>query len=209
MMKLHFGAMGSLGVIVAASFKVFPKALHDVTVQASYPSFDEAWAASERGLGLPLAPAALELFSDCRVLARFLGSREAVNRMVAELAWTPADPSVWAEHSRRGPASWARIAIPRHRLHSTLQALPDGAEWWASPGVGIVHWTIAGGADAVREARSAAESAGGSLALMAAPVALRREVGAWGSPPPTLELMERLKNAFDPGRILNPGRFVV
>jgi FAD/FMN-containing dehydrogenase len=44
---------------------------------------------------------------------------------------------------------------------------------------------------------------------MAAPVALRREVGAWGSPPPTLELMERLKNAFDPGRILNPGRFVV
>ena len=33
MMKLHYGALGSLGVIVAASFKLFPKPLHDVTVE--------------------------------------------------------------------------------------------------------------------------------------------------------------------------------
>ena len=209
MMKLHFGAMGSLGVIVAASFKVFPKALHDVTVEASYPSFEEAWDASEKALELPLAPAALEVFSSSRVLARFLGSRDAVNRMVAELGWATADPSVWADHSRLGPASWGRIAIPRHRLRGTLLALPAGAEWWASPGVGIVHWSMAGGADTVRDARTAAESAGGSLVIMAAPMEMRREVGAWGSRPPTLELMNRLKNAFDPGRILNPGRFVI
>ena len=209
MMKLHFGAMGSLGVIVAASFKVFPKALHDVTVEASYSSFDEAWAASDKAQALPLAPAALELFSSGRVLARFLGSRDAVNRMVADLGWAKADQSAWVEHSRRGPASWARIAIPRHKVSATLRALPAGAEWWASPGVGIVHWSNASDANTVREARSAAESAGGSLVMMAAPVDLRREVGAWGSPPPTLELMERLKNAFDPWRILNPGRFVI
>jgi len=209
MMKLHFGAMGSLGVIVAASFKVFPNALHDMTVEASYPSFDEAWAASERALALPLPPAALELFSSSRVIARFLGSRDAVIRMVSELGWPEADPSTWVEHSRRAPASWARIAIPPHKLGATLKSLPAGDEWWASPGVGIVHWSIAGGAEAVREARSAAESARGSLVMMAAPIELRREVGAWGSPPPTLELMKRLKNAFDPGRILNPGRFVI
>ena len=209
MMKLHFGAMGSLGVIVAASFKVFPNALHDVTVEASHPSFDEAWAASDKAQALPLAPAALELFSSGRVLARFLGSRDAVNRMVAELGWAKADQSAWVEHSRRGPASWARIAIPRHKVSATLRALPAGAEWWASPGVGIVHWSNAIGANTIREARSAAESAGGSLVMMAAPIDLRREVGAWGSPPPTLELMERLKNAFDPWRVLNPGRFVI
>ena len=209
MMKLHLGAMGSLGVIVAASFKVFPNALHDVTVELACASFDEAWAASEMAQSFPMPPAALELLSSGRLIARFLGSKDAVERMVLELGWEKADPSVWVEHSRRGPSTWARIAVPRHKLHATLQSLPAGAEWWASPGVGIVHWSIAGGAETVRDARATAESDGGSLVMMAGPDELRREVGAWGSPPPTLELMKRLKNAFDPDRILNPGRFVI
>jgi glycolate oxidase FAD binding subunit len=209
MMKLHIGAMGSLGVIVAASFKVFPKALHDVTVELACDSMDDAWAASDKAQALPLPPAALELLSSGRLMARFLGSKDAVERMVGELGWMNADPSVWVEHSHRGPSSWARIAVPRHRVHSLLTSLPEGAEWWASPGIGIVNWSIAGGAETVRDARAAAEAAGGSLMMMAGPPELRREVGAWGSSPPTLELMKRLKNAFDPGRTLNPGRFVV
>jgi glycolate oxidase FAD binding subunit len=208
MMKLHLGALGALGVIVAASFKVFPKPLHDVTAEASFGSFDEAWAASEAALALPLPPAALELFSSGRVLARFLGSRDAVVRMIAELGWAEADQSSWEEHSRRAPETWARIALPRHKLHATLRGLPARAEWWASPGVGVVHWSMARG-DTVRDARTAAEAARGSLVLMAAPIEMRREVGAWGTPPPTLELMQRLRTAFDPQRTLNPGRFVV
>ena len=209
MMKLHLGAMGSLGIIVAASFKVFPNALHDVTVDVACPSFDEAWAAGEKAQALALPPAALELLSSGRLMARFLGSRDAVEKMVGELGWNQADPSIWVEHSRRGPSSWARIAVQRRKVHATLTSLPAGSEWWASPGVGIVHWSIDGGIETVRDARTRAEAGGGSLVLIAGPDELRREVGAWGTPPPTLELMMRLKNAFDPGRTLNPGRFVV
>jgi glycolate oxidase FAD binding subunit len=212
MMKLHVGALGSLGVIVAASFKVFPTPLHDVTLEATHESWADALDASDHALALPLAPAALELFSTGRVIARFLGSRDAVDRMVAELGWAKAEQSAWTEHSRRAPETWARIAIPGHKLRSTLEELPSGAEWWASPGVGVVHWSIAGGTgnvDEVRVARVAAESAGGSLVLMAAPDDVRGRLGAWGTPPATLELMQRLKNAFDPHRVLNPGRFVV
>ncbi len=209
LMKLHLGALGSLGVIVASSFKVFPSPLHDVTVGAAHDSIDGAWAAIDQALGLPLAPAALELFSDGRMLARFLGSPNAVNRTVAQLGWSAADPSVWLEHARRAPERWARIAVPPHRLRATLVELPPGAGWWASPGVGIAHWSIATGTQTVRDARSAAESAGGSLVLMAAPREFTLEVGAWGTPPATLELMQSLKTAFDPGHVLNPGRFVV
>jgi glycolate oxidase FAD binding subunit len=209
LMKLHLGALGSLGVIVAASFKVFPSPLHDVTLEAAHDSIDEAWAASERALGLPLVPAALELFSSGRVLARFLGSPDAVNRMVADLGWAKADPSVWLEHSRRAPERWARIAVPRPQLRAIVTKLPAGAEWWASPGVGIAHWSITTAAATVRDARSAAESAGGSLVMMASPHDFTRQVGAWGTPPATLELMRRLKTAFDPGHVLNPGRFVI
>jgi glycolate oxidase FAD binding subunit len=75
--------------------------------------------------------------------------------------------------------------------------------------VGIVNWEIAGGTDEVRAVRAAAEAAGGSLVILAGPEALRREVGAWGTPPATLPVMRRLRDAFDPGRIINPGRFLV
>ncbi len=61
----------------------------------------------------------------------------------------------------------------------------------------------------VKAAREAAERAGGSLVLLAAPVELKRQVGAWGSPPATLEWMRRVRDAFDPGRALSPGRYVV
>ena len=207
LMKLHHGAMGSLGVIVAASFKVFPRPLHDVSVEIMAGSSDEAWAAAERALALPLPPAALELFADGRVLARFLGSPQAVKRMVSELAWKPADASAWSEHSKRGPQSWARIAVPPHALRDLLAALPADAQWWASPGLGIAHWSFE--ADLVPRMRQEAERARGSLVLMAAPADVAARLRAWGTPPPTLELMRRLKHAFDPTGILNPGRFVV
>ena len=57
--------------------------------------------------------------------------------------------------------------------------------------------------------RKLAEAAGGSLVLMSAPDDVKKKVGAWGTPPPTLDVMRRLKDAFDPNHVLNPGRFVV
>ncbi|HXM72225.1 MAG TPA: FAD-binding oxidoreductase [Candidatus Dormibacteraeota bacterium] len=209
MMKLHFGAMGSLGIIVAASFKVFPQPLHDVTVSAIHPSIEDAWQAAERALAMPLAPAALELFPDGRVLARFFGSRDAVNRMVAELRWKQADASVWVEHSRRGLESWARISVPRHALRDILDTLPPDASWWASPGIGIAHWSFGSELESVRKVRAAAERAQGSLVVMAAPADVAHQLGAWGTLPATIEVMRTLKHAFDPDGVLNPGRFVV
>jgi FAD/FMN-containing dehydrogenase len=209
LMKLHLGAMGSLGIIVAASFKVFPAPLHDITLEAAPASMEEAWTEAHRALALPLGPAALELFSSGAVVARFLGSAGAVKRMADELGWKEGDPRVWSEHSRRAPAAWARVAVPRGRTRDVIAALPPGSEWWASLGLGTVYWSIESDPDHVRNVRSAAEAAGGTLVLMSAPDDLRRNIGAWGTPPPTLALMQRLKQAFDPGRVINPGRFLV
>jgi glycolate oxidase FAD binding subunit len=73
--------------------------------------------------------------------------------------------------------------------------------------VGIAHWSFEGTADLVA-ARLAAEAAGGSLVLLAAPDEVKKEAGAWGSPPETLDVMRRMKDAFDPDHLLNPGRFL-
>jgi len=203
--KLHQGALGSLGVIVAASFKVFPRPLHEVTLEARS---DDPWEEARRALALPMPPVALELTSDGRLLARLAGSPNGVRRMAAELGWAEAPPDAWESHARRAGDPWARISVPPGRLRSVTRRLRGGA-WWASPGVGVAHWTGELEADAVRTARATAEQVGGSLLLMAAPVGLKRAVGAWGTPPPTLDVMRRLKDAFDPNHVLNPGRFVV
>jgi len=209
LMKLHHGALGTLGVIVAASFKVFPKPMRDLTVELPAQPLEDAWAAAARALNLPLAPAALEMWSDGRVLARFLGSPDAVNRMTSELDWKPTDGTQWAAHSRRCPERWARITAPPHRLRQIVGMLPQSADWWASPGTGIAHWAFEGdGAALVVTVRAAAEASGGALVLMAAPRPLAEEIGPWGTTPSTIELMRKLKSAFDPKDILNPGRFV-
>ena len=204
MMKLHYGALGSLGVIVAASFKVSPLPLHDVTV-----SGEGAWDDADRALSTPLAPSALEIFSDGRVLARYTGSRGAVDRAVTQLRWPVEDPSIWERHMTRSPARWARISTPRTAIRALVEALPRGAGWWASPGLGVAHWAIASDPASVREMRAKAEAAGGALVMLAAPDEFMREVDSWGTRPATLDLMRRLKGSFDPDGILNPGRFVV
>lgn len=201
--KLHQGAMGSLGVIVAASFKVFPRPLREVTLEARP---EEPWREAERALALPMPPIALELTSDGRLLARLAGSTQGVDRMARELGWSEVGPEVWAEHARRGGETWARISVPRARLRALTGRLEH--TWWASPGLGVAHWTGDLDAETIRLTRSAAEHAGGSLVLMAAPVELKRQVGAWGTAPPTLAWMRRLRDAFDPGRTLSPGRYV-
>jgi glycolate oxidase FAD binding subunit len=204
LMKLHYGALGSLGIIVAASFKVFPRALHDVTLEDG-----GGWDAADRAAAMPVAPSALEVSSDGRVLARFFGTRDAVDRVVSELGWKNVDHSVWEEHSRRAPATWARIAAPRRKLRDVVASLPDGAEWWASPGTGLAHWAVATDAQSVKGMRARAEAAGGTLVMLAAPDDFMREVGAWGTAPATIDIMKRIKKAFDPDGILNPGRFVI
>jgi FAD/FMN-containing dehydrogenase len=45
--------------------------------------------------------------------------------------------------------------------------------------------------------------------MLGAPDDLMREVGAWGTAPATIDVMKRIKKAFDPDGVLNPGRFVI
>jgi glycolate oxidase FAD binding subunit len=55
--------------------------------------------------------------------------------------------------------------------------------------------------------RGALLACGGHALLMRAPVALRAAVPVFQpQPPPLAALSERVKDSFDPRRVLNPGR---
>ena len=125
-----------------------------------------------------------------------------MRRIAGELGWKGADPDCWDVHARLKPA--ARISVPPDFLPTVLSELSPGAHWWASPGVGVAYL-----AEPDVSQRAAAESVGGSLVLFDGSSELKRSQGAWGKPPATLDVMRRIRDAFDPGRTLSPGRYVV
>ena len=53
-----------------------------------------------------------------------------------------------------------------------------------------------------------ARMAGGSAVLESGTVELRRQVDVWGPARPEWKIVEGIRATFDPGRILNRGRFV-
>jgi len=76
--------------------------------------------------------------------------------------------------------------------------------------------TFAGGPDAapdwhvrsLRDAVAAATHGRGRVVYDAMPNGARGLVDAWGPPPPSFDLMRRVKTNFDPDGLCNPGRFV-
>jgi glycolate oxidase FAD binding subunit len=84
----------------------------------------------------------------------------------------------------------------------------DAAPVLAHAGVGIVYATApvpAAGA-LVEALGQAARGAGGYAVVEAAPAALKASLPIWGAEPGGLELMRRLRAAYDPRGIMVPGR---
>jgi glycolate oxidase FAD binding subunit len=63
-------------------------------------------------------------------------------------------------------------------------------------------------AEIVGPLREFAVQAKGSLVVLRAPAEVKAQVDVWGPPGKGFALMRGLKEEFDPGHILNPGRFV-
>jgi glycolate oxidase FAD binding subunit len=51
------------------------------------------------------------------------------------------------------------------------------------------------------------EAVASSVAILDAPPTWKAGRDVWGTTPETLDLMQALKNEFDPQRVINPGRF--
>jgi glycolate oxidase FAD binding subunit len=60
----------------------------------------------------------------------------------------------------------------------------------------------------VADLRKVTVASGGQLMVTGRPAFLADSIDAWTDPGPALQLMQRLKERFDPHRTLNPGRFV-
>jgi glycolate oxidase FAD binding subunit len=110
-------------------------------------------------------------------------------------AWEPCDAPPYPDGSQRG-----RISVAPGALRAAASALGN-VRWSAELGVGTIH-VATDDAAALARARDVAHAHGGWM--------LREAGGAgldgFGCPLPNATVMRRIKDAFDPGGKLAPGR---
>ncbi len=161
---------------------------------------------------------------------RLEGFGPSVEQRCRELRDELADFGVLEElHSRNSAALWSeirdavylanpadrliwRISVPPSAGSGILTALAEshGAEGFLDWSGGLVWLSLPAGGDTRHgEVRAAIASHGGHATLVRAPVDIRAAVPVFQPQPTALATLSgRVKDSFDPKRILNPGRMV-
>jgi glycolate oxidase FAD binding subunit len=233
--KLATGALGTLGVITQATFR-----LHPVPMPAGFPTYARSlsftrWDASEAerlvlavqdsklahiALQVRAAPGAAP-----EVDVLFAGTdagvagQEAAVRALAGMAPSSEESSVWDARQQLcdGEGAVAKISVLPASIAETLEgverlAVGQGASWQAvlyAHGIGWVRLDGAppGSVEVFRALRTELARRGGSLMVIRQPET-DSPIDAWGDVGDALPLMRAVKQQLDPRGILNPGRFV-
>ena len=228
--KLVTGAMGTLGVITQAIFR-----LHPIFPATKTVSFAPASAADASNLILaandsPLVPTGLQVVcgseGPVRVDARFEGVPAGIDAQVEQLkkfAGTSKETSSPADCWRREqfwqgaePALVAKFSIVPAKIAEFCEAVrasSGGMRWRLVAQAYGVGWLRLEGPDAqllaaATSLRKTAEAAFGSFVVLHCPAGVKQQLDPWGSAGDALNVMARIKTQFDPDGTLNPGRFV-
>lgn len=237
--KLYIGSLGTLGVIVEATFKVAPLPRAEASLALAFdgpaPACALAAEAHRRGLTLrslqllsPQAAADAGGPADRWLLLLDLaGSPPAVERSRREIqGLAPAQAARPLERAARldqragellSPGECAllcRAGVLPSRLPALLdrlQRLEGPPRLLALPTVGAVRvgWPRPAEPEGlVERLRRGAAELGGVLVVEACSPELKGGIDVFGPPPPAFDLMRRVKEQFDPGGVLSPGRFL-
>jgi glycolate oxidase FAD binding subunit len=203
--KLVTGALGTLGVITKAVFRLhpLPKNVYHVTLLAA--DLQEGERLVMKMLDSTLVPAAVQMRSQKGAAPEidvvFEGTEEGIASQMKQL-WQMGKPVEGI------PVVWDRMDAD-----AKLSVLPSQmAETLAQiSGEVVIHATGLGWIrqrEGLGELRANIEKNGGSLTLLRHALMRSSGLDAWGNPGDALPLMREVKRQFDPKNTLNPGRFV-
>ncbi len=236
LMKLMGGSFGTLGIVTEATFKVRPIPTDYCLAVVPYERAAEAFAAarilndalplSNLDILSPALAARLNYRTQFLLLAGFSGSpleigyqAERIRDLVGARGEILDDDAARANYEllrdidfHSAPMA-AQISVPPAQLAHALETCDASFRAHAGSGVAQIVLDSEPTADAaigtVARWREVAHSARGNLRLLAAAPAIRDALQFFDTPNDgALALMRRLKAAFDPAGIFNPGCFV-
>lgn len=190
--RLMSGSLGSLGIIGRVCLKLWPIPAASATLEVD--------VASARALYRPLAVVETE----AGVKAYLAGTGEEVAGQAAAVGANPREGLEWPE--RMNHRFQIEIRVPSPLVSGAVAQVraAGAAAFRAQHGVGIVTAGFADWSDArLTSLRSWAEAKGGAAVVQAAS---QPGIDRWGTPPQSADLQRRVKEAFDPRRVMVPGR---
>ena len=233
--KLVTGALGTLGVVTRATFRLHPLPKESRTISCLARDPQEAQHLILAIQNSKLAHSALQvrfvesMLPQIDVLfeatqAGLTAQVEQLKAILAPSATVDSGPPVWnarqelfsAAKDHESGAALAKISVLPAQIAEAFEKLRSVAANQIrcnaviqATGIGSVYLEAppAALADALKTLRSKIEAMGGSLMIAYRPAAML-SIDAWGDPGDALPLMRSVKQQFDPKSTLNPGRFV-
>ncbi|HEV2326770.1 MAG TPA: FAD-binding oxidoreductase [Terracidiphilus sp.] len=234
--KLMIGSFGTLGVIAEVNFRLHPaeQCAQSWSVIARNGAAADPATFAEGLLALidsQMTPSGVQLrvsTKECALDIRIAGPAEClaeydakIRSIFEDFIVSAADDAIWQRRQQIFDSGYElvlKISVISSELCPVLSELQ---KWAAADGVDLIAVCQATGLMTIGlnshpdlgvrfldRLRSRVESFGGSAVALRIPDALRGSVDAWGTQSNALPLMREIKRRFDPGCILNPGRFV-
>lgn len=230
--KLITGALGTLGVITRAVFRLHPLPRNSTTLSVSGCTLEETQrlllAIQDSKLAHTSLQARFADDSEASVDILFEGTEAGIAaqesqlqalagpssiREVPHTAWNTSE-DLW---SSRTPSALVKFSVLPANISKAIQNIKLGTnssqlEWWSIVQATGIGWLRLDGDPqnvhaALVQLRAAFERDSASLVLLRRPPQLP-PFDAWGAPGDSLALMRAVKHQFDPKNTLNPGRFL-
>jgi glycolate oxidase FAD binding subunit len=220
--KIMTGSYGTLGVVTEVAFRLHPIPQGRRWVTAEVDSAQQAHEAVQALVHSQVMAAAVELdWSGGRgqVAVQIVGHPDGVDassdqaiRLLARDAESTTEPPQWWGREPQPADALLKVTHEIGALSQLLEAIKRAESGVrtilrGSPGVGTGLLAMNGDGDFVESLRRQSARFGGTVVVLDATDEVRDRLDLWG-PVRGLDLMRSVKQQFDPGRLLSPGRFV-
>ncbi len=232
--KLITGSFGTLGVIAEVNFRLHPVEEHvrTWTVMAPEAALPDFFAEPLRTLmDSQMTPSCVQLRvmeRECALDIRIAGIPECleeyavrIQSLCGTVTLAEAGEDVWQARQRLFDKNGV-LVMKASVLPDEICSMSSELQQWAAAeghaidvvaqATGLMTIALSSPPDAaiglIERLRKRLVYSGGSAVALHMPDSLRGKVNLWGTDPNALTLMREIKRRFDPGRILNPGRFV-